>query len=32
MATVTSNSVIYKIINRSESADAKYVDATYRNN
>ena len=31
MDTVTSNSVTYKIINRSESEDARKIDATCRN-
>ena len=32
MDTVTSNNVTYKIINRSESEDAKKIDATYKIN
>ena len=31
MDTVISNSVTYKIINRSESEDARKIDATYKN-
>ena len=31
MDTVTSNSVTYKIINRSESEDARKIDATFKN-
>ena len=31
MATVTLNSVTYKIINRSESRDARKMDATCKN-
>ena len=32
MDTVTSSSVTYKIINRSESEDARKIDATCKNN
>ena len=32
MDTVTSNSVTYKMINRSESEDARKIDATCKNN
>ena len=32
MDTVTSNSVTYKIINRSESEDARKIDATCKIN
>ena len=32
MDTVISNSVTYKIINRSESEDARKIDATCKNN
>ena len=31
MGTLTSNSVIYKTINRSESEHARKIDATCRN-
>ena len=31
MGTVTSNSITYKIINRSESEDARKIDATCKN-